>query len=206
MLIFMRKIVCLALLLACGIVATTRAQSKLSGLFNKNTLSDVAGSLLSKSTLSAADLEGTWHYASAACVFESDDLLKKAGGAVAASQLADKLDGIYSKVGLKPGSFSFTFGPDSTFTSTLGSRTLRGTYSLGEGTVTLHYKAVGIKTGSVTAHTQKAGDKLSMLFDADKLLKLLSTLCSITQNATLAAVAKIADGYDGMLIGYELAR
>ena len=202
----MKKIVCLLLVLTCGVTAA-RAQSGLSGLFNKNTLSEVAGSLLSKSTLSAADLEGTWRYASAACVFESDDLLKKAGGAVAASQLADKLDGIYSKVGLKPGSFSFTFGPDSTFTSTLGSRTLKGTYSLGEGTVTLHYKAAGlVKAGSVTAHTQKAGDKLSMLFDADKLLKLLSTLCSITQNATLAAVARIADGYDGMLIGYEMTR
>lgn len=201
----MKKIVFLVMILFCGLTLESRAQSKLSDLLNKNTLGDVVGNILSKSSLATADLTGTWTYAGSACVFESDDLLKKAGGAVAASKMNERLEKVYGRIGVKEGAFDFTFNADSTFTSKLGRRTLQGTYSLGDGTITLQYEGL-VKNKTVTAHTQKTGDKLSLLFDADKLLKMFSNLCSITQSKTLDAVAKLAEGYDGMLIGYELTR
>lgn len=201
----MKKIVFLGMILFCGLTFESRAQSKLSDLLNKNTLSEEAGNFLSKSTLSATDLTGTWTYVGPACVFESDDLLKKAGGAVAASKMNERLEKVYGRIGVKEGAFDFTFNADSTFTSKLGRRTLKGTYSLGDGIITLQYEGL-VKNKTVTAHTQKTGDKLSLLFDADKLLKMFSNLCSITQSKTLDAVAKLAEGYDGMLIGYELKR
>ena len=201
----MKKWVFLLIVTTCGILPTSQAQS-LTDLLKGNVLGEVANNLLAKSTLTPADLAGTWAYTSPACVFESDDLLKKAGGAVAASQLTEKLEGVYSAVGLKPGTFDFTFvAEDSSFTSKLGDRTLQGKFDTGDGTITLHYTVAGlIKTGSIEVHTQKTGNQLSMLFEADKLLSLLSTICSLTQNATLLTIAKIVDGYDGLLIGFEL--
>ena len=53
----------------------------------------------------------------------------KAGGAAAATMAENKLDEQLSKVGIKAGQMNFTFNADSTFTSTVGKKTLKGTYS-----------------------------------------------------------------------------
>ncbi len=201
----MKNIVFGIMILLCSLTSAGYGQSKLSDFFNKNTLSEAANNLLSTNTLTATDIEGTWKYVAPACMLESDDLLKKAGGSLIASQINEQLKNVYDKVGIKTGAFDFTFNADSTFISKSGSKTLQGTYFLKNDTITLEYKLAGlIKTGTVTAHIQKTNDKLSMLFNADKLLQLFSSLCSITQNKTLGTIAQIADGYDGMLIGYEL--
>ncbi len=79
--------------------------------------------------LKSIDMTGTWTYKGSAVEFESENLLMKAGGAAAATMAENKLDEQLSKVGIKDGQMSFTFNADSTFTSTVGKKTLKGTYS-----------------------------------------------------------------------------
>ena len=43
---------------------------------------------------------GTWSYQAPECQFESDQLLAKAGGEVAAKEVEEKLQTIYDKIGL----------------------------------------------------------------------------------------------------------
>ena len=45
---------------------------------------------------------------------------------------------------------------------------------------------------------------ISILFDADRLLKFVTLLSGISKSSTLAAVGKVAAQYDGMRLGFEL--
>ncbi len=47
-------------------------------------------------------MEGTWTYTGPAIEFESDNLLQKAGGSVAANAAENKLKRTIGKVGIKP--------------------------------------------------------------------------------------------------------
>ena len=50
----------------------------------------------------------------------SGDLLKEASGSLVTSALEKKMVNIYTKLGIVPGNFSYTFSSDSTFTNTIG--------------------------------------------------------------------------------------
>ena len=51
-----------------------------------------------------------------------------------------------------------------------------------------------------------SGNELTLLFNADKLLKFLSTVSSISSNTTLKAINKLASEYDGMMLGFDLKK
>lgn len=105
--------------------ANSQAQS-LKDLFNKENVEKVVSAVTGKNTV---DMTGTWSYTGSAIEFESDNLLMKAGGTVAATTAEAKLNEQLSKVGIKPGQMSFTFAADSTFNVKLGAKTLKGTYT-----------------------------------------------------------------------------
>ena len=115
-----------------------------------------------------------------------------------------------AKVGIVEGVFNYVFNSDSTFTSALKRGSLKGTYSVNpeDKTVTLRY-TVGNKkltVSALTAHVVLSGNELTLLFNADKLLKFLSTVSSISSNTTLKAINKLASEYDGMMLGFDLKK
>ena len=85
----------------------------------KSILSGVANAVANKVTGESASLTGTWAYVGPDCKFESDNLLAKAGGEVAAKQVEDKMSGVLEKLGFKEGT-TYTFNADSTYTSVVG--------------------------------------------------------------------------------------
>ena len=96
----------------------SQAQS-LKDLLNKENIEKAVNAITGKST---ASMEGTWTYAGSAIEFESDNLLQKAGGAVAANAAENKLNEQLARVGIKEGQMSFTFNADSTFTAKVGAK------------------------------------------------------------------------------------
>ena len=76
-----------------GIVYCRYSQWNGSGL--KSILSGVANAVANKVTGESASLTGTWAYVGPDCKFESDNLLAKAGGEVAAKQVEDKMSRLY---------------------------------------------------------------------------------------------------------------
>lgn len=206
----MKKIIVIMAAICCTFAFNAQAQS-LKDLFNKEnigeTLGGIAESVLTNKGILKTDITGNWTYAQADCKFTTEDLAKQAGGVLVASKVSEKLSDVYGKIGIKPGAFHFQFNSDSTFVSSLGAKTLKGSYSLKDNCITLEYRIAGkIKTASVNAHIQKAGDNLSLLFNADKLLSLFGQLCSVSNIATLKTVATIAEGYDGMMLGFQMKR
>ena len=190
-----RELLSLAVLATLLLVpATGRAQS-IKDLFNKDNISKVVNAVTGHTE--TVDMTGTWRYTGSAIEFESENLLKKAGGTVAASAAEQKLDEQLAKLGIKEGQLSFTF-------STLGKRKLNGTYSYNPTTGMLQLKYM--KLIPMNAKVNYTTQQMDLLFEADKLLKLITFLSSKSSSATLKAISSLADSYDGMMLGYELKR
>lgn len=184
----------------------------LKDILNSETLKKAVTSVTGGQSLTMERLQGTWTYTSPAIQLEGDNALKNIAGSVASTEAEKKLEEYCTKAGIVEGTFNYVFNADSTFSSQLKKMTLKGTYSLdGEAqTITFNYSLLGksIQTGltTLTAQVVLAGDQLTLLFDADKLLKFLSLLSTVSNNATLQAINKLSEEYEGMLMGFDLKR
>lgn len=181
--------------------STSEAVSTGTSLLS-NLLSGVLGS---SSSLSQDDIVGTWNYTSADCVFESENLLAKAGGAVAATKIENEINTQLSKVGIKKGSCSFTFNSDNTYSAKIGGKTISGNYTLDSKNkkIKMTYLA-GL--GSMTPRISKSGNKISLLIESDKLLTVLQGVSAISGSSTISTVSSLLSNYDGLYIGMQLSK
>lgn len=169
-------------------------------------IGNVLGAVLGASnTLTEADLVGTWNFQSVDCVFESENLLMKAGGEVAAAQIETKLNETFSKFGVVSGACSFTFNNDNTYSAQVSALPMNGQYALDADNkkLTMTYLA-GL--GTMTPNIVKTGNKISLLYEADKLLAIAQKLAAMSGNTSLQTLADLASQYDGLMIGLELQK
>lgn len=168
--------------------------SVLSGMWNK---------LVGSSTFTQKDLVGKWGFKGTACTFETENLLKKAGGAVVASQVENKFDDYCKTMGIKEGNTSFIFNADSTYSAKMGLAKLSGKFRMDEKTklVTMSYM---FGVGKMHATAVKSGSDLKLMFDSDSFLKLMKFLSKFSNDTSVEILAKMADMYDGMLLGFDL--
>lgn len=177
----------------------------------KSILTNVASGVskaITGNTASATSLVGTWKYAAPDCQFESDNLLAKAGGEIAAQQVESKMTEICNKIGLQNTTCSYTFNEDGSYTQTLNKRNLTGTYTFNDTDKTITMKT---KLGlSFTAQVSISGSSMSLLFKADKLLSLLKTtagtLSTSSTNTALSTLTSLSEQYDGLMLGFELKK
>ena len=109
-----------------------------------------------------------------------------------------------SKVGIQPGQVSFTFNADSTFTTNVAGKSMKGTYSYNASDKQLQLKVA--KLLNVNAKLTYNTSDLDLLFNSDKLLKLVAFLSKQTNSTSLNAISSLADSYDGMMLGLELKK
>ena len=177
------------------------AQS-LKDLFNRENI-EKAVSTVTGANINVS-LVGKWVYSGSAVEFESDNLLLKAGGAAAAKGVESKMNEQLNKFGIAPGKMSFTFAADSTFSADISGRAMKGTYSYDNDEKKLNLKfARLINMGADLNYTSS---NMDLLFDADKLLKLVTFLSSKTNNAALNSLSSLSSQYDGMQLGFELKK
>lgn len=153
---------------------------------------------------SNVDLKGSWAYTGSAVEFETENLLMKAGGSVAASATEAKMDAQFKKIGIQPGQMTFTFNADSTFNTKVGAKSYAGTYSYNKSQkkVTLTF----LKIFEFGAKVNYSSNKMDLLFDSNKLLKLLVFLGSKSSNTSIKTVSSLASSYDGMMLGFSLKK
>lgn len=208
--------VCAAVAIMCvsSCSSLPKALGSMSGVGNDthttqqdgNVLSSVLNLLLGQSNqITRQDLIGTWTYESPECRFESENLLKKAGGEIAASKIESKLAESFAKIGIKEGVSQYTFGEDGTFQMAMGTRTLSGIYTFDESTRVLTLKGTFGLT-SMKSTVCRSGSSISLLFDADKLLNIASVAGSLTNNTMLQGLSSLIGSYDGMKVGFKLKK
>lgn len=198
----MKKYVLSLTILSALLLTTTNARAQSwADLFKKENIEKVVNAVTGNNTI---NMTGTWNYTGSAIEFESDNLLQKAGGAAAASLAENKLNEQLAKVGIKEGQMNFTFNEDSTFTSTIGKRTMSGTYSYDATDKTMQLKY--FKLLNLNVKVNCTSSSMDLLFNSDKLLKLITFLSSKSSNATLKAISSLADSYDGMMLGFAMKK
>lgn len=183
------------------------AASKIGGGDGSTALSGLKGAvegMIAKSDLTAADLVGDYNYSAPAVSLQSDNALQKLGGSAATGVIVDKLAPYYQKAGLT--SMTATFREDGTCEFKVKKATVTGTYERNEsGDFTFNFKAVKkIPLGKMNAHVEKIGKKLTLTFDASKLIKLVNAVASVSGQSSLQAAAKMLNSYDGLYAGFEL--
>ena len=211
--IIMAALLSTLLLSSCGTTSLgTQGTGLLSGA-NAGTTGGAAsalGSVLTNllggsSAVTASDLQGTWTYRKADCVFETQNLLLKAGGEMAAAKIESQLESQLGKVGINPGACSFTFNSEGTYVATIGQYSLTGNYTLNtkSNTLTMTYLA-GI--GRISPKVVKTGASISLLFEGDKLLSMVQKVGKLTSNSTVNSLSSLINSYDGMLVGMQLSK
>lgn len=178
---------------------TPKGSSILSGL--ASFIGDATG--LNK--LEAKDLVGTWRYVSPAVSFQSENLLNKAGGAAAATVIVDKITPYYEKFGMTR--VVYTFNDDGTMKMELGRLSLSGTYSKNEdGSFTFDIQLLGRSVKQLQAFIVRQAKNICITFDASGLISLMNTVGSLTGNSTVQGLSSILNSYDGLTVGFELAK
>ena len=196
-----KYVLSLAVVSALLLVTTDVQAQSWKDLFDKDNIEKVVNAVTGNQTI---DMTGTWTYSGSAIEFESDNLLQKAGGAAAAAVAEKKLDEQLAKVGIKDGQVSFTFNADSTFTSTVGKRTMTGTYSYDATDKVVHLRY--FKLLNMNAKVNCTSTNMDLLFNSDKLLKLIAFISSKSSSTTLKTISSLADSYDGMMLGFALKK
>lgn len=197
-----KNITSLVFMAAFLLIATNSQAQSWSDLFNKENISKVVNAVTGNTA--KVEMTGTWTYKGSAVEFESENLLMKAGGAAAATLAESKLNEQLSKIGITDGQMSFTFNADSTFVSTVGKKTLKGTYSYNASTkqVNLTY----LRLLNLHAKVICTSGSMDLLFNSDKLLKLMAFIGSKSNSTALKTVSSLADQYDGMMLGFQLVK
>ena len=186
------------LLVMCGVSANAGAQDL------KSILSGVAKAVVGNKATTASSIIGTWTYSGPECQFESENLLAKAGGEMAAKEVEEKMIAVYNKVGMN--NIRYTFNEDGTYSYQMKNRTVTGSYVFDDAakTITMTGK-LGLKT---VAYVTVTGNDMSMVFKADKLMSILKTITGAASkvNSTAATINSVAEAYDGLMLGFELKK
>lgn len=186
------------LLVMCGVSANAGAQDL------KSILSGVAKAVVGNKATTASSIIGTWTYSGPECQFESENLLVKAGGEMAAKEVEEKMIAVYNKVGMN--NIRYTFNEDGTYSYQMKKRTVTGSYVFDDAakTITMTGK-LGLKT---VAYVTVTGNDMSMVFKADKLMSILKTITGAASkvNSTAATINSVAEAYDGLMLGFELKK
>ena len=190
--------------------ATSAQAQSWKDILKSETVQKVVSSVTGGQSVTVASLQGTWTYVDPAVQLGSDNTLKQIAGSAATTELEKKLKEQCAKVGIVEGVFNYTFHEDSTFTSALKKGSLKGTYSVNEAdkTIAFTYTAGTSDRASytLTASTVLAGDNLTLLFNADKLLTFLTKVASLTSNSTFQSLSQLAEQYDGLMLGFDLKK
>lgn len=172
------------------------------------TLGNLLEGVFSTSNLTVDDLKGTWTSTGPAVCFQGDDLLKKAGGIAAAATIESKLDPYFTQYGLTGA--VLTVDENANFTLTVKKVKLKGTVtpsSTGEkGVFDFNFTALGkVKLGGVKTYVQKTSGSMDVMFDAKKLMSIISAVAKISNISTLQTLSSLLNSYDGLCVGFKMS-
>lgn len=197
---------------SCGTVGAGSASSSagddvLNGVIgvlnNANTIGDAISSVIGSNKLTKSQLYGTWKYNGPGCAFTSNSALAKAGGEVVASQIKSKLKEDYNKVGFTSRNTQITFNKDNTFTAYVDGKKFSGNYTYDESSNALRLTGLLL---SLNGYATRNSQGVAILFESKKLLTLIQTMATMSGNATLSSIGEISKNYNGVRLGFDMAK
>lgn len=181
------------------------------GSSTAGTITNLLGNVLSTDKLEVSSLQGNWKYSAPAVTFKSENLLKKAGGAAAATMVTGKLEPIYKTLGFNK--MTINIEQDGTFAMKVRGITLKGTIEqMPEGdssnaNFVFNFQAGTFNIGKINAYVEKSVlGEMKLMFDVTKLMTLLQTVGKVANLSTLNTLNSLLSNYDGLCAGFELKK
>lgn len=201
----------LVLLMGCDPSTLQNALSSVTQNVSGTDIINGIGALIENATsnenITEEDLVGTWYYSSPAVSFKSDNFLKKAGGAAAATAIESKLSPYFQSVGLDK--TALTVKADKTFVMKVGKTNLNGTIAKDktQNHFIFTFSILGVNAFSSTVFVAKSAmGSIAVTFDVSKLEKIVSALAVFSGNSSAQSVASILSSYDGIRAGFRMKK
>lgn len=176
-----------------------------SGDSASDAISGLVSGLLGNKKVTLENMVGTWSYTGPAVCFQSENFLQQAGGAAAAGTIEGKLKPYYNK--LKLNKMTLTVNEDGTFSMGTGKMQATGTITFNGDEIYFNFTAMGqISLGKVRAYVTQTANTMSVMFDATKLVNIVKTVASVSNNASVSAVSSLLQSYDGICVGFKLKK
>lgn len=191
-------------------IANAKGLSGLTDLFSGGnlgeTVTNVIEGVFSSSNITVADMAGDWTADGPAVCFQGESFLQKAGGIAAASAIETKLAPYYEQYGLN--NAKLTIDGNGAFTLSLKGIRLTGNITQAtdaqQGIFNFNFTLGGMKLASVTTYVQKTSNTMDVMFDAKKLITLVSAIAKYTNISTIQSISGLLESYDGLCIGFKL--
>ena len=177
--------------------------SVLGGVVNTNTMGGLLDMVIGHIQLDQSALIGTWVYSEPGCAFTSENLLAKAGGSVAATQVKQKLTTVYNSLGIASNNTMFAFDQDGRFQAKVKGIPLSGTYTFDSSNSKLNLKTTLF---TIPAFVTRTTNGLSITMESKKLLNVLQTITALTGNSTLTTIGELSKSFDGVCMGFDVVR
>lgn len=194
----------IALSFSCGAIAEPTPSPDLKDILGGagGALGNIVEGVFTKTDLTVADIAGEWTSQGSAVTFQSDNFLKKAGGTAAAGAVESKLDEYYKKFGLTGAVLDID--NDGNFTLTIKKMPLKGTIEVkSKGVFTFKF-LMGL--GSMNAYVEKSPSSLNVMFDADKIKKIMTFAATLSKSKMVSTADKLLKEYDGICIGFKMTQ
>lgn len=173
----------------------------LGTLGSQNTIDGLLGLVIGSVKIQESELYGTWYYTAPACAFTSENLLAKAGGAVAAENCKEKLLPVYNSLGISSQNTQFQFTQDHKFAGKFKGIPLSGSYTYDPSSGTLRLQTVLFSTNAYVTRTTNG---MGLTFESKNLLKVLQAAAALSGNSTLQTVGELSKQYDGVRLGFDI--
>ena len=167
-----------------------------------NTVDGLLGLVIGSVKINESDLYGAWYYTEPGCAFTSENLLAKAGGAVAAETCKEKLLPVYNTLGISSNNTQFQFTQDHQFAANVKGIPLSGTYTYDPTNSTLKIKTMLFSSNVYVTRTTHG---LAFTFESKNLLKVLQAIAAMSGNTTLQTVGDLSKQFDGVRLGFDMA-
>ena len=171
-------------------------------LGSQNTVDGLLGLVIGSVTVQESELYGAWYYTEPGCAFTSENLLAKAGGAVAAETCKEKLQPVYNTLGISSQNTQFQFTQDHQFAAYVKGIPLSGTYTYDPSTSTIKLKTMLFSSNMYVTRTAQG---LAFTFESKNLLKVLQAVAAVSGNSTLQTVGDLSKQFDGVRLGFDMA-
>ena len=149
------------------------------------------------------ELYGTWAYQAPGCAFTSENLLAKAGGAVAAENVKQKLAPAYNTVGINANNTFFVFSQDQRFQAKVAGIPLSGSYTYDKNDCSIKFNAGLV---SATGYLTRTTNGMALTFESKKLLTILQVASAMSGNETLKTVGDLSKEFDGLRVGFDMRK
>ena len=174
----------------------------LGTLGSQNTVDGLLGLVIGSVKVQESELYGTWYYTQPGCAFTSENLLAKAGGAVAAETCREKMLPVYNTLGINGQNTQFQFTQDHQFSAYVKGIPLSGSYTYDPSTATIKLKTMLFSSNMYVTRTTSG---LGFTFESKNLLKVLQAVAAMSGNSTLQTVGDLSKQYDGVRLGFDMA-